>query len=88
MTDGRRIAGHLFIESVFGPVCSIGECVRLWVEIEDVTESDVGKRDIAHAGELNGSEYSEIKEERQRRATLKEELCARAWEATMAIGKE
>lgn len=85
MTD--LVAGHRFVESVFGPICCLGDCTRLLAEIEDATKEHVGKPGISHVGTLNDEELEQIQKEKARRAQLKEELMARCEAATMDLGK-
>ncbi len=57
-----RVAGH-----VFEGVGSDQRCVcgRWWTEIADCDDTDLGKTDRAHAGQLNAAELSEIRQKKQ-----------------------
>lgn len=55
----ERIAGHVFAGIGSDQRCT--ECGRWWTEIKDCDDSHIGKRDLAHAGELNYAELSEIR---------------------------
>lgn len=51
------IAGHSFVWGV----CT---CGRRWTDIRNTTQADVGKPNIAHIGNINAREVTEIEAER------------------------
>ncbi len=57
-----RVAGHIF-EGV-GSDQRCVECGRWWTEIMDCDDTDLGKRDRAHSGELNAAELTQIRQKR------------------------
>ena len=58
---GRRCTGNIFDQETGLSI----PCCRMWLDIRDVTEADIGKRGFAHTGALSTTEYSQILEERQ-----------------------
>jgi hypothetical protein len=67
-------AGHIFVDGIHGLRCA---CGRQWVHIQGTQESDIGKPDIAHYGNLTRSEYDSI-------VTLKKVFDRRFQSATYA----
>lgn len=65
------IAGHSFDDGPNGRRCTTHTnegrlCHRSWLTIKDAGEDQIGKKDIAHNGNLNASEWQEINVERKR----------------------
>lgn len=62
--DYKTIAGHRFIETTHGRICSV--CNKFYVDISIVQKSDIGKTGWAHVGVLYEREYKEIQDENER----------------------
>ena len=56
------VAGHQFEGIGSDQRCA---CGRWWSEIMDCDETDIGKTERAHSGQLNAAELEQIREKRK-----------------------
>lgn len=69
------VAGHNFEDSPTGRRCISTKadgsiCGLMWLAIADTTIADIGKPDIAHSGNVNQAEVTQIEQERARLSSI------------------